>query len=72
MTQISAYEALAIAEIWRYERGKLEISVLENGRYINVLTSKIFPSIPVIEGISEFLEKSEERPMSALGREFRQ
>jgi Uma2 family endonuclease len=72
MTQISAYEALAIPEIWRYERGRLEISVLENGRYINVLTSKIFPSIPVIEGISEFLEKSEERPMSALGREFRQ
>ena len=72
VTQVSAYEALGIPEIWCYKKGKLEISVLENGQYIKALTSKVFPDLPVIEGISLFLEKSEELPMSALRREFRQ
>jgi Uma2 family endonuclease len=71
-TQISAYEALGVPEIWCYKKGKLEISVLENGQYIKALTSKVFPDLPVIEGISLFLEKSGELPMSALRREFRQ
>jgi Uma2 family endonuclease len=72
VTQVSAYEALGVVEIWRYQNGKLEISLLENGEYINVLNSKSFPSIPVIEGISLCLEKSQTTPMSALRREFRQ
>jgi hypothetical protein len=46
--------------------------VLENGQYVKALTSKVFPDLPVIEGISLFLEKSGELPMSALRREFRQ
>jgi hypothetical protein len=72
VTQVSAYQALQVAEIWCYKKGKLEISVLENGQYINSLTSRIFSSVPVIEGISLCLEKSEEMPMSALRREFRE
>lgn len=72
VTQISAYESLAVPEIWRYEKGKLEISVLEDGKYLNSSVSKAFPSVPVIEGISLFLEKSKDMPMSALRREFRQ
>ena len=69
VTQVSAYR---VPEIWCYKKGKLEISVLENGQYVNALTSRVFPSISVIEGISLCLEKSEEMPMSALRREFRQ
>lgn len=72
ITQVSAYEALGIPEIWRYEDGKLEISLLEEGKYINSLMSKAFPSIPIIEGISLCLKKSQVIPMSALRREFRQ
>lgn len=71
ITQISAYEALAVPEIWRYRNGKLEISLFEDGKYINSSTSLAFPSVPVIEGISLFLEKSKDLPMSALRREFR-
>jgi Uma2 family endonuclease len=72
ITKISAYEALAVPEIWRYRNGKLEISLFENGNYINSPVSKTFPSVPVIQGISLFLEKSKDLPMSALRREFRQ
>jgi Uma2 family endonuclease len=72
VTQVSAYQALGVSEIWCYKKGKLEISVLENEQYVNALTSKVFPDLPVLEGISLFLEKSGELPMSALRREFRQ
>ena len=70
-TQVSAYEALGVAEIWRIRNGRLEVNLLQNGKYINSTTSQIFPSIPIIEGISLFLERSGDLPMSALCREFR-
>jgi len=70
-TQISAYQALAIPEIWRYKNGKLEISLFQDHQYIDSPISKAFPSLPVIEGMSLFLEKSKDLPMSALRREFR-
>jgi hypothetical protein len=74
ITQISAYEALAIPEIWRYKNGKLEISLFVDGKYINSPVSKAFPNpnIDAIAGISLFLEKSKDLPTSALRREFRQ
>ena len=70
-TQVSAYEALGVAEIWRIRNGRLEVNLLQNGKYINSTTSQIFPSIPIIEGISLFIERSGDLPMSALCREFR-
>ena len=70
-TQMSAYEALGIAEIWRIRNDKLEINLFQNGKYVSSAISLAFPSIPVIEGISLFLERSDNLPMSALCREFR-
>jgi Uma2 family endonuclease len=71
-TQLSAYEALGVREIWRLKDNNLEISLLQNGKYISSTTSQIFPLVPVIEGISLFLERSVEIPISALRREFRE
>jgi hypothetical protein len=62
---------LGVAEIWRVRDDRLEISLLQDGKYVSSTTSKIFPSLPIIEGISMFLERSGELPMSALCREFR-
>ena len=70
-TQISAYEALGISEIWRYKAGKLTINVLQNGQYQESLQSQLFPNFPIIAGFSLFLGKSAESPMSALRQEFR-
>jgi Uma2 family endonuclease len=70
-TQMSAYEALGVAEIWRISNGRLEINLLQNGKYVSSVISLAFPSIPVVEGISLFLERSDNLPMSALCREFR-
>ena len=70
ITKISAYEALAVPEIWRYRNGKLEISLFENGKYINSPVSKTFPSVPVMQGISLFLEKSSIKISSDINIKF--
>ena len=57
-TQISAYEALKVPEIWRYSNRQLQIYILQDGRYIESYSSPTFPNFPVLEGINEFLAMS--------------
>ena len=71
-TQLSAYEALAVPEIWRYQHHKLTIFVLTEGHYIESTASSLFPSLPVKDGISSILERSNEILMSEARKEFRQ
>ncbi len=71
-TQLSAYEALAVPEIWRYQQGKLAIFVLIEGHYREATVSSLFSDLPVIEGISAILERSNEILMSEARKEFRQ
>ena len=71
-TKVSAYEALGVAEIWRWKDHKLEINLLRDGKYISSDTSQIFPLFPVVEGFTLFIDRSTELPISALRREFRQ
>jgi Uma2 family endonuclease len=70
-TQVSAYAALGVAEVWRYQKGKLEIFILADGKYIESFSSLAFPSIPVIEGISLILKSSPNMLMSDARKEFR-
>lgn len=70
-TQISAYEALGVPEIWRYRDGKLAIFILVEGHYVESLHSLIFPTLPVLEGISRLLDRSAEILMSEARKEFR-
>lgn len=71
-TQISAYEALNVPEIWRYKNGKLEIFILLDGQYIESSISPTFPTLPVRKEISRLLECSSEMLMSEARKEFRQ
>jgi Uma2 family endonuclease len=71
-TQISAYEALAVPEIWRYQQGKLVIFVLTEGHYLESTVSSLFPSLPIQVGISSMLERSNAILMSESRKEFRQ
>lgn len=57
-TQLSAYEALRVPELWLYEKGKLQIYLLQNGEYVESQTSLNFLNFPVIESISQFVEMS--------------
>ncbi len=70
-TQISAYEALGVPEIWRYKNSKLAIFVLAEGQYIESSISLNFPGLQVLEGISRLLGRSTEILMSESRKEFR-
>ena len=72
LTQASAYRGLGIPELWRVDQGRLEIWILENGQYQSVSQSQLFPTLPIVEGFSLFLSKSQDKPVSALRREFKQ
>jgi Uma2 family endonuclease len=71
-TQISAYKYLGVTEIWQYKSNKLAIFVLTEGEYIESNVSVLFPSIPIVEGISQILDRSNEILMSEARKEFRQ
>jgi Uma2 family endonuclease len=70
-TQLSAYEALGVPEIWRYQQGKLAIFILVEGHYIESSFSSLFPSLPIAAGISAILARSNEILMSESRKEFR-
>lgn len=71
-TQLSAYEALQVPEIWRYEKRQLQINVLQEGKYVESQSSPTFPNFPVIEGISQFLEMSRTAGTRPALKAFRQ
>ncbi|MBW4476266.1 MAG: Uma2 family endonuclease [Tolypothrix brevis GSE-NOS-MK-07-07A] len=55
-THPNIYEALGVPELWCFEKGKLKINILQNGKYIES-SSGIFPNLPLQEVIPEYLQK---------------
>lgn len=70
-TQLNAYEVLGVPEIWRYENHRLQVYVLQSGKYVESAISLTFPNFPVIEGISQFLEMGQQSGTSQALRAFR-
>ncbi|NJL88929.1 MAG: Uma2 family endonuclease [Coleofasciculaceae cyanobacterium SM2_1_6] len=71
-TEISAYTALGVKELWRYADQKLQILQLQGKIYVEVKNSPTFPNLPVRELIMEFLEMSRTDLASVVRRGFRQ
>ncbi|MCL1469232.1 Uma2 family endonuclease [Argonema antarcticum] len=71
-TQLSAYVALCVPEIWCYGNGKLQVFLLRESEYVQVESSPTFANLPVIEGIVQFLKLSETEGASAARKAFRQ
>ena len=70
-TQLDAYETLGVPELWRYENGKLQINVLQDGKYIESEVSPTFPNLPIVEAISQFVQQSITMGESPTLRAFR-
>ena len=70
-TQVSAYQALKVPEIWRYIKGKLEISLLQEDKYVTSQTSLVFPNFRVIEEIPRFVEMARTTGTTLALRAFR-
>ncbi|MEA5469128.1 Uma2 family endonuclease [Spirulina sp. 06S082] len=62
-TQMSAYISLGVRELWIYEGEQLNIYILQLEQYQQVLTSSIFPNLPILDIVTETLEES-----MAIGR----
>ena len=57
-TEVDAYEALAVPELWIFSSGKLRINLLQEGKYIQSQHSLIFPDLKVIDIIPRFMQRS--------------
>ncbi len=62
-THPKIYVQLGVPELWRFERGKLQINLLQEGSYREVDFSPYFPDVPLREVIPDFLEQ-----MKIIGR----
>ncbi|NJN01416.1 MAG: Uma2 family endonuclease [Leptolyngbyaceae cyanobacterium SL_1_1] len=71
-TQLEVYEALGIPELWRYDGGRLRIDVLQQGRYVEVSESSIFPGWAIANLAEEYVRRSLEVGQGRAMREFRQ
>ncbi|WP_330204397.1 Uma2 family endonuclease [Cyanobacterium sp. Dongsha4] len=65
------YSALGVPELWRFEKGNLQINFLENGQYIEVESSPIFPNIPLKTLIPEFVNQCKTQGRNKTVRAFR-
>ncbi|MEH2126836.1 hypothetical protein [Nostoc sp.] len=63
---------MRIPELWRYENGKLQINILQEGKYIESEISSTFPNLPIVEEIPRFVEHSRTLGRSPTLRAFRQ
>ncbi|AFZ12188.1 protein of unknown function DUF820 [Crinalium epipsammum PCC 9333] len=70
-TRLNSYQDLGVSEFWRYDGSKLEINILQAGKYIQSNQSLNFPSLPIIEVIPEYLERSKVIGRNATMKLFR-
>ncbi|HAG84984.1 MAG TPA: hypothetical protein DCL61_28505 [Cyanobacteria bacterium UBA12227] len=70
-TNSSVYEALGVPELWRFEKGKLQINVLRDGKYVEVECSPNFRDLLLTEVIPQYLRQSKLIGRNKAMREFR-
>lgn len=70
-TQLNNYEALGVLELWRYNGRKLEISVLQDGKYLKGDRSLQFPSFPIAHLIPQYIEQSKTAGRNVAMKAFR-
>ncbi len=70
-THSSIYEALQVPELWRFEKGKLQINLLRDGHYIESQSSSNFPNLPLFDVIPQYLEQSKTVGRNATMKAFR-
>ena len=67
----SIYEALGVPEPWRFEKGKLQINILRDRKYTESAFSLIFPNLPLIEVIPQYLSQVKTAGRNKTMRAFR-
>jgi Uma2 family endonuclease len=71
-THAAIYLALKVPELWRFDNGQLQISVLREGQYIEVEESPNFPGMPLKAMIPQYLAESKRAGRNAVMKAFRE
>jgi Uma2 family endonuclease len=70
-THPNIYEALKVPELWRFNKGKLQINILQDGHYVESQQSLNFPQFKLVEAITQYLEQSITGGRNATFKAFR-
>ncbi|MEH2351806.1 Uma2 family endonuclease [Nostoc sp.] len=70
-TRFENYEILLVPELWRHTQQGLEISILQEGKYIKSQSSPNFPNIPIVELVNEYVQQCLTIGRSQAMRNFR-
>ncbi len=70
-TLLSAYEEIAVPEVWVYSDNSLKIFLLNDGQYIESECSLLFPDLAIKTLIPQLVDRAIEIGASSMLREFR-
>ncbi|HAG82563.1 MAG TPA: hypothetical protein DCL61_15725 [Cyanobacteria bacterium UBA12227] len=70
-TQFDNYQRLGVPELWRYNGQRLQINVLQDGKYIDSEVSPTFPNFILIDKIPQLLKESKQVGSAQVLRQFR-
>lgn len=70
-THPSIYAALKVPELWRFEKGKLQINLLQNESYVVSEQSQNFPNFYLAKVLPEYLEQSRVAGRNSAIKAFR-
>jgi Uma2 family endonuclease len=70
-THPNIYQKLGVPELWRFEKGKLQILILQKGEYIEVEYSPNFPNLPLKETFPQYLNMARELGRNKTVKAFR-
>jgi len=71
-TLLSAYQAIAVPEVWIYRDNSLKIFLLNEGQYLESESSLLFPDLSIKTLIPQLVKRSIAVGASSMLREFRQ
>ena len=71
-TQLDAYMALGVMELWIYDDGELKLYVLRSNQYEPVRLSPTFSELPIPSLVQELLEDSRKKGRRAALKALRQ
>ena len=69
-TELAAYEALGVPELWIYTGDKLTVNILVAGKYVESQTSPTFPGIAVVDIIPQYIQRAKIVGVSQALEEF--
>jgi Uma2 family endonuclease len=70
-TTLEAYAALGMPEVWVYRNAQLSIHLLREGQYIVSDVSRVFPALPILQLIPQWVKRGLTEGAGKVLREFR-